>query len=178
MEKLSDMALVARAAALGDKQAFSTLVYRHQESVRRFFMHQTLGNRELSDDLAQDTFLKAWTAMSHFKGMASFSTWIYRIACNVLYDSVRRHRPAAGLDSAEVSRTSAGTPKPTLKMDIYNGLARLSENERLCITLQLIDGRPLNEITNITGMPEGTVKSHLKRGKDKLATYLKNNGYE
>lgn len=172
------MALVARAAVLGDKRAFSTLVCRHQESVRRFFMHQTLGDKELSDDLAQDTFLKAWTALSRFKGMASFSTWIYRIACNVLYDYVRRHRPTDGIDSAEVGRASAGTPKPTLKMDIYNGLARLSESERLCITLQLIDGRSLNEITNITGMPEGTVKSHLKRGKDKLATYLKNNGYE
>lgn len=178
VEKLSDMALVARAAALGDKRAFSILVSRHQESVRRFFMHQTLGDKELSDDLAQDTFIKAWTALSRFHGVASFSTWIYRIACNVLYDHVRRRRPTAGMDTPEARHTAARNRQPTLKMDIYNGLARLADNERLCITLQLVEGRPINEITKITGLPEGTVKSHLKRGKEKLAKYLKDNGYE
>jgi len=172
------MALTLRVAATGDRRAFETLVLRHQEEVRRFFMHQTLGDKELSDDLAQDTFLKAWTALPRFRGMASFSTWLYRIACNLLYDHMRRRRPVADICSAEAAQCHADTPAPALRMDIYDALARLDGKERLCVTLQLVDGQTVREISNITCMPENTVKSHLKRGKEKLSKHLKENGYE
>lgn len=178
MEKLTDMALVARAAAFGDRHAFDALVRRHQSAVRRFFLHQTLGNVQLSDDLAQDTFIKAWMSISRFKGLSGFSTWLYRIACNVLYDHTRRHSPDGDIDSAEVKRRTASTSDSGLKLDIYNGLAQLGESERLCITLQLIDGQTIDRITEITGLTAGTVKSQLSRGKTKLAKYLKENGYE
>jgi len=178
MEKVTDMALVARATAFGDKRAFDTLVRRHQSAVRRFFLHQTLGDTQLSDDLAQDTFIKAWTSLSKFKGLSGFSTWLYRIACNVLYDHIRRQRPESDIDSIEVKRKVSHTTDNTLKMDIYQGLALLAKAERLCITLQLIDGLAIDKITEITDMPVGTIKSHLSRGKAKLAKYLKENGYE
>ena len=178
MEKLSDIALVARATTFGDKRAFGTLVQRHQSTVRRFFMQQTLGDSALSDDLAQDTFLRAWTALPRFKGMAGFSTWLYRIACNVLYDYARKQRPRADMDSAEVQRRASTAQDGTLRMDIYKVLALLGSYERMCITLQLIDGQPIEEIAEITSLPVGTVKSHLSRGKAKLAKYLKENGYE
>ena len=63
-------------------------------------------------------------------------------------------------------------------MDIHAALAILKQEERTCITLQLIDGYPIDEIAKIMDMPQGTVKSHLSRGKEKLANYLKENGYE
>lgn len=63
-------------------------------------------------------------------------------------------------------------------MDIYDSLARLKPVERSCITLQLVDGLPIDKIAEITGMPQGTIKSHLARGKEKLAEYLKRNGYD
>jgi RNA polymerase sigma-70 factor (ECF subfamily) len=66
---------------------------------------------------------------------------------------------------------------PTLKMDLYHALALLKPDERTCITLQLIDGYDIAGIAKITQMKEGTVKSHLSRGKEKLANYLKQNGY-
>ena len=62
-------------------------------------------------------------------------------------------------------------------MDVYKALERLNENERTCITLQIIDGLPIDKIAEVTGMPSGTVKSHLSRGKKQLAEYLRNNGY-
>lgn len=178
MDRLTDMALVARAAMTGDKRAFETLVRRYQEGIRRFFMHQTLGDKELSDDLAQDTFLKAWTALGGFKGTASFSTWIYRIACNVLYDHARRNRHEDDIDSAEAQRRISAAADGTLRMDIYAGLALLSPPERMCVTLQLVDGNSIDRIAGITGLSAGTVKSHLSRGKARLAKYLKQNGYE
>jgi RNA polymerase sigma-70 factor (ECF subfamily) len=62
-------------------------------------------------------------------------------------------------------------------MDIHTALALLKPDERTCITLQLIDGYDIKTVAEITGMKEGTVKSHLSRGKEKLANYLRQNGY-
>lgn len=70
------------------------------------------------------------------------------------------------------------TSHSSFKMDLYAALALLKPDERTCITLQLIDGYDIQKIVEITGIKEGTVKSHLSRGKDKMATYLKNNGYD
>ena len=63
-------------------------------------------------------------------------------------------------------------------MDIYSALALLKPDERTCVTLQLIDGYPIDQIAKITGIPENTVKSHLHRGKEKMVNYLKQNGYD
>ena len=80
--------------------------------------------------------------------------------------------------TADISSSSPHLQPSTLKMDIHTALAILKPDERTCITLQLIDGRPIDEIASITGMPSGTVKSHLSRGKEKLVNYLKQNGYD
>ena len=63
-------------------------------------------------------------------------------------------------------------------MDIHQALALLKPDERTCITLQLIDGYPIDQIAKVTGIAENTVKSHLHRGKEKMANYLKQNGYD
>ena len=65
-----------------------------------------------------------------------------------------------------------------LKADIYRALSLLKDEERTCITLQLIDGESIDHIAEITSLPPNTVKSHLRRGKERLATYLKQNGYD
>ena len=64
-----------------------------------------------------------------------------------------------------------------LKMDLYAALALLKPDERTCITLQLVDGYDIAGIAKISGMKEGTVKSHLSRGKEKMANFLRQNGY-
>lgn len=179
MSRLSDLALVARVATLHDTRAFDQLVRRYQSPVRRFFLHQTCGDAALSDDLAQDTFLKAYTALASFHGLANFSTWLYRIAYNVFYDYLRSRHETDTLDTVRVD-AQASTQQPDIgrEMDIYSALATLKEAERTCITLFYQDDLSIDRIADITGMPAGTVKSHLARGKQKLATYLKQNGYD
>lgn len=81
------------------------------------------------------------------------------------------------MDSGEVAAMAGHDAMTAEKMDIYNALALLSENERLCVTLQLMEGESLEKIEEITGMAQGTVKSHLFRGKQKLATFLRKHGY-
>ncbi len=171
----TDISLVAQVAVLGKRRAFDELVRRYQSPVRRFFLHQTLGDEQLSDDLAQDTFIKAYTNIGKFRGLASFQTWLMRIAYNVFYDYTRSHKQLADMDN--VLERQSLQESPTLKMDLYHALALLKPDERTCITLQLIDGYDIAGIAKITQMKEGTVKSHLSRGKEKLANYLKQNGY-
>ena len=184
MASISDIALVTQVAVFHNKQAFDQLVRKYQSPVRRFFLNQTLGDEQLSDDLAQETFIKAYVSITKFRGMSSFSTWLMRIAYNVFYDEKRKSRSEeCGVSSedtqvANKSHSTLGTPhSSTLKMDINVALALLKPEERTCITLQLIDGYPIDEISKITGIAENTVKSHLKRGKDKMANYLRENGY-
>lgn len=171
-----DSKLLARVVSLGDKAAFGMLVERYQAGVRRFFLGQTLGNSPLSDDLAQDTFVKAWLHIGSFKGLSSFQTWLYRIAYNVYYDYTRRNKITNDLDSVR-KKVNDGDTDSGLKLDLINALAQLKDVERTCITLQLMEGQPIEQIANIMGIAEGTVKSHLSRGKTKLTTYLKENGY-
>ena len=178
MASLTDISLVAQVAISGNRRAFDELVRRYQSPVRRFFLHQTLGDSQLSDDLAQDTFLKAYTNIASFRGLASFQTWIMRIAYNVFYDYTRKRQLAVSdWQLAERQQPTANSQQP-LKMDLYAALALLKPDARTCITLQLIDGYDIAGIAKITGLKEGTVKSHLSRGKEKLANYLRQNGYD
>ena len=184
MAELNDIALVTQVAVFHNKRAFDQLVRKYQSPVRRFFLNQTLGDAQLSDDLAQETFIKAYLNITRFRGLSSFSTWLMRIAYNVFYDEMRKRK----VESEELKENTqvAGTPltsqisplTSSLKMDIYAALALLKPDERTCITLQLIDGYPIDEISKITGIPDNTVKSHLRRGKEKMTVYLKQNGYD
>lgn len=178
MEKLNDLSLVAQVTVFHNRKAFDQLVKKYQSPIRGFFLRQTLGDSQLSDDLAQDTFVKAYTRLSGFHGLSNFSTWLYRIAYNVWYDYNRSHKVTMDMDSPSVACKNAETGNGGLKMDLMSALKILSENERTCVTLQLMDGLPIDKIAEITGLASGTVKSHLSRGKNKLASYLKQNGYD
>ena len=178
MAELNDIALVTQVAVFHNKRSFDQLVRKYQSPVRRFFLNQTLGDEQLSDDLAQETFIKAYLNITKFRGLSSFSTWLMRIAYNVFYDDVRSRKQTEDIDSSAVRLQSASAGDSNLKMDIYTALALLKPDERTCITLQLIDGYPIEQISKITGIPDNTVKSHLRRGKEKMTIYLKENGYD
>ena len=179
MSQISDIALVAQVVAFGNKRAFDTLIKKYQSPIRRFFLHQTLGDEELSDDLAQDTFIKAYTHLTSFKNLSNFSTWLFRIAYNVFYDYIRNRKETSGLEVWVVDAIyQTDQRKIGEEMDIYKGLSLLKEAERTCITLHYMEDLSIDKISSITGMPSGTIKSHLSRGKDKLANFLKQNGYE
>ena len=168
MAELSDISLVTQVAVFRNKKAFDQLVRKYQSPVRRFFLNQTLGDEQLSDDLAQETFIKAYVNIAKFRAMSSFSTWLMRIAYNVFYDEVRSRKQTEDVD------TSVGVARQT----VSSNETLLKPDERMCITLQLIDGYPIDQISKITGIADNTVKSHLRRGKEKMANYLKQNGYD
>ena len=92
MNKNEDIAWVTRCALFDDRRAFARLVDKYQVRLKRFFLNLTGGDPVLSDDLAQETFIKVYYNLRSYKGLSSFSTWIYRVAYNVFYDELRKSR--------------------------------------------------------------------------------------
>jgi RNA polymerase sigma-70 factor (ECF subfamily) len=179
MTQTADIALITQVLVFHNTRAFDKLVRKYQSPVRRLLLHLTCGDSQLSDDLAQDTFIKAYTRLGSFQGLADFSTWLHRIAYNVFYDYLRSRKETADLDVPSVDTYHSAHQKDIgQEMDVYKALATLKEAERTCITLFYLDDRSIDKIVLITGYPAGTVKSHLSRAKSKLAAYLKQNGYE
>ncbi len=179
MSQLDDITLVAQVVVLKNTRAFDQLVKKYQSPIRRFFLNLTCGDEELSDDLAQDTFIKAYTHILSFKNLSNFSTWLYRIAYNIFYDYIRSHKETTGLDEQEIDNIQH-TEQVNIgqRMDVYQSLSRLKEIERTCITLFYMEDVGIDKIAEVTDCPTGTVKSHLLRAKQKLAAYLKENVYD
>lgn len=172
LSKIEELRLVAQCALGDDRRAFATLVEAHQQQVRRLLLNLTCGDAALCDDLAQETFIKAYLGLRQFKGVSSFSTWLYRIACNEFYSHTRHQREQA-LDAAaaQVPATQA-SPASDAAIDVQAALRALTATERMVVTLFYLDDLPLKRVAAITSLPQGTVKSHLHRAREKMARFL------
>ena len=179
MSQLNDISLVAQVVVFKNTRAFDQLVKKYQSPVRRFFLNLTCGDSELSDDLAQDTFIKAYTNLSSFHNLSSFSTWLYRIAYNVFYDFMRS-RKCSEEYSPDVSVQDYELPSETLtrNIDIYRAMQILKPEERAIIQLFYLEDLSLNKVSEIMNMPSGTVKSHLSRARQRLNVYLDKEDYK
>lgn len=169
----SDEELAAVVAATGDHRAFGELVRRHQSLVRGMLARMSR-NSALADDLAQDAFIKAFEKIGSFSGSGSFKSWLCRIAYTEFLQSARRTRAQdrmldrykTGLEESEPARDSGAS------VDLDRGLATLREEERIAVVLCYACGLSHGEAAEATGMPLGTVKSHVNRGKAKLKTFF------
>lgn len=178
MDQLNDISLVAQVVVFGNSKAFDTLVKKYQSPIRRFFLNLTLGDGALSDDLAQETFIKAYMNIASFKNLSSFSTWLYRIAYNIFYDYIRSRKETEDIEVRDIAGDYAtNQPDVGRNIDIYESLKVLKGEERTCITLFYMEDISVDKIAGILGCPQGTVKSHLARGRQKLSDYLNQNGY-
>lgn len=92
LNKWEELRLIARCVAGDDRQAFGQLVEEYNDGLRRFLLNLTLGDASLTDDLAQETFIKVYLSLRSYQGIARFRTWLYRIAYNEFYMYMRRRR--------------------------------------------------------------------------------------
>jgi len=167
---MQDFGLVTKVILLNDKKSFGLLVDKYQQPIRRLLLKLTQGNKALSDDLAQDTFIKAYLNIASFKATATFGTWLYRIAYNEYLGYLRKNSP---LQQDVIFTEPHEMPNHDSVIDVETALAYLRHEERLCICLSYMEGLPHGDIATITGMPIGTIKTHIARGKEKLRTLLK-----
>jgi RNA polymerase sigma-70 factor, ECF subfamily len=165
----SDEALVASVVAARDTAAFETLVRRYQSKVRNW-LRQLTKDAARADDLAQDTFIRAWERAHTFTGKGKFAGWIMKIAYNAFLQARRSQAQSARLAAAVATdgdvdtAASGGDEWP----DLPKMLAVLSEDERLTMVLCYAQGLTYSEIADVIDMPLGTVKSHLQRAKVKI----------
>lgn len=171
-----DAALVRAVQASDDRAAFGELVSRHQSAVRTVLRRLTRGDAGLADDLAQDTFVLAWRNIRHFRFEARFSTWIYRIAINAWRSEARRKRELLlDADAGELPAEDAAddsAPDIVARMDLERAMATLSDGERAAIAACYYADLTHEEAAQALGIPVGTVKTHVLRGKAKLRARL------
>jgi RNA polymerase sigma-70 factor (ECF subfamily) len=175
-ETPDELELLLRARRFEDREAFGQLVQRYQSRIRDFLRKMTGGDVHLADDLAQETFLRAWRRLDRFRGEASFSTWLFGIACNCCLEARRRLARAAvqtnGAHCAAEPASFRDTPTG-LCLDVADALARLEKVERAAILLCCQEGLSHEEAALALGCPLGTLKTHVLRGRQKLQKFLK-----
>lgn len=178
MSKAEDLLWISQVVIADDRRAFDRLVYKYQSPVRRFLLNLTLGDSALADDLAQETFIKAYLNIRSFQGISAFSTWLYRIAYNTFFDSVRGQKHFDDLDSYEIDKkNSVKIEYSAEKDDIYTALKLLRKEEQAAILLCYMEDKSHNEIARIMKIPLGTVKTHILKGKEKMNQFLTKQGY-
>jgi RNA polymerase sigma-70 factor, ECF subfamily len=185
-----DNALV-RAAAEGDRQAFDDLVRRHQDRVFNLCVW-FLSDYQEADDMAQEVFIKAFRSLKSFRFEAKFSTWLYRVAVNTCKNRVnsleyRIKKWTDRLDTGDVNPGDAGidlqgsqadSPQAQLekkeqRQQIQKAVNGLSGDKKTVVVLRDIEGLAYDEISRITGLSLGTVKSKIARARDELQQKLK-----
>lgn len=178
---------LVRRSQQGDLAAYDDLVRRYQERIYATIYHMT-SNHEDANDLAQETFIKAFQAIKTFKGGSSFYTWVYRIAVNktINFLKQRKNRTHMSLNDLDfnaehdpdlVSLVSEKTPRrevnlAELQEKLNAAMQKLSESHRLVVTLHDVQGLPHDEIAEIMGCNIGTVRSRLFYARQQLQAYL------
>ncbi|CAE7404973.1 unnamed protein product [Symbiodinium microadriaticum] len=166
----ADEALIVRLAQTGDRDAFTELV-RRREQWLRLLMRRLCGNASLADDLAQDALLQAWKHLGKLKQADRFPGWLKQIAINGWRQTLRKKDILAeagdDLDDGQVDAAPTG-----LRIDLDRALALLKPDVRLCIVLNYHEGMSHGEIATMTGLAEGTIKSHIRRGAEILRQQL------
>jgi RNA polymerase sigma-70 factor (ECF subfamily) len=181
-----DGELIARACA-GDLNAFNSLVGRHERAVYSVALRY-LRSPQLAEDVTQDTFIRSWQAIETFRNDdgEGFRAWLLRIATNRALDVLRARsrRPADSLDAriddddttwepeSGDEDALAFTTRDELGQRLERALGQIQPDQRLVVLLSDVHGHPYDEIATITGLPLGTVKSRINRGRAKLREVL------
>ena len=169
---MSESEWLAREAAKGDTAAFGLLVRWHQSRLRGFLMRLTKGNGALADDLAQDTFLEAYRKIGQF-GSDNFFGWLCAIAWS-RYLMEARKRKLESLDEQPDMADDAPEPENAslVRHDLETAMAQLHPMQRAALTLCFALGLSNEEAAKALNIPLGTLKSHVGRGRAKLAVLL------
>ncbi len=185
----TDLELVQRTVA-GDQRAYGLLVLKYQRRIQRL-IGRMVRDVDLVEDIAQETFIRAYRALHQFRGDAQFYTWLYRIAVNTAKKALLelKRDPTvsesffAGDDEDETSwrrsePTSDETPESVLAAKeiaavVNNAMAELSEDLRRAVTLREIEGLSYEEIAVALDCPIGTVRSRIFRARESISAKLK-----
>lgn len=181
----TDQQLVVRVQQ-GDKRAFDLLVLKYQHRVAAIISRFVKDSDEVND-VAQETFIKAYRALANFRGDSAFYTWVYRIAVNTAKNHLvaRGRRPpgsdididdadaypsALGLKDIETPETQMMTAQ--LEKAVYEAIRNLPEDLRSAVTLREMEGLSYEEIAEVMSCPVGTVRSRIFRAREAIDKHI------
>ena len=186
----SDLMLVERTVA-GDQRAYGLLVAKYERRIQRL-IGRMVRDVDLVEDIAQETFIRAYRALHQFRGDAQFYTWLYRIAVNTAKKSLMdmKRNPVitesalrSGADEDETSvmdneLTSEETPETVLAAKeiaaaVNVAMEALPEDLRQAVTLREIEGLSYEDIAEVMGCPIGTVRSRIFRAREAISAKVK-----
>lgn len=164
-----------RAAQDGDADAFERLYRANSSRVYALCLRMS-GDPVRAGELTQDVFVRAWEKLGTFRGGSSFSTWLHRLAVNLVLgshrsDARRRARVADG-DAAELESVPTRCAPAGMRLDLERAIATLPEGSRTVFVLHDVEGYTHDEIAQMTGRSEGTSKSLLNRARRLLRVRL------
>lgn len=185
IKKLTDEQLIF-SFQQGNQEAYTEIVIRYKDRLTNF-VFRYVGSYDECDDIVQDTFVKVFTSKHLYKEVAKFSTWIYTIAINLAKTKLAKQQKYKTFSISNVYDDDekdfdipdeAFTPdvdanSKYLSKHIQNALNQINENYRELVVLRDIEDYSYEEIVEMTGLPMGTVKSRINRGREKLQELLK-----
>ena len=172
-----------RRAQKGDTAAFEQLVTPHEQTIWRVCWHYTHHQQDTADCM-QEAMLKAWRAIGSYRGDCALESWLYRIAATVCLDFLRKQKRLPETESADEMAESGFHPvddSPTPEAaalhaesgaQLREAIDALPGDMRTVLILYALEGRPYDEIAEVTGTSIGTVKSRLNRARQKIAKFL------
>ena len=155
----------------GDQIAYEKL-YRANVGKVYALCLRLCGQKELAEDLTQESFIRAWQKLGSFRGDSKFSSWLFRLTSNVVIGHLRKHSKwqVESLDEAAYDKTQSTERPFGLSEEIDEALRCLSDSARVVLIMHEYLGYKHNEISKITGMAVGTSKTHLHRARSTLKT--------
>lgn len=189
MASPSDSELVV-ATLRGSQDAFGTLVRRYERPIVGLVLRM-VRNRAIAEELAQEVFVKAYSRLETYDQRRKFSSWLFKVAHNATIDHLRRRRvDTVPLETPDEERqlletladeTGSGPEGETLRHELAHALelamGELRPEYREVVVLRFRQGYSYDEIAEITGLPLGTVKTHLHRSRKRLAELLEASGW-
>ncbi|MEX0912725.1 MAG: sigma-70 family RNA polymerase sigma factor [Gemmatimonadota bacterium] len=181
---------LVRFARTGSEKAYRELLDRYQRPVFSL-IYRMVRDRELAEDLAQETFVKVFNRLDSYKPKYKFSSWIFKIASNLAIDTLRKKEPkTVSLDGSTYAQTTEEmertrivvaskdrNPEELLEArelgrELEEAIGELRVEYRTAVLLRHVEGRPYEEIAEIMEVPLGTVKTYIHRGRSELKEKL------
>lgn len=170
--------ILIQQAQKGDQEAFALLINEHQKYVYNLAL-RVLKDENEALDLAQETFVRAWTALPNFKGQSQFRTWLYRIVTNLCYNRLPNLRKSLNDLGDDVMENIPQFDNPAFEIEsnetrkyLQQAIQKLDSNYQLLITLRFQNELSYEEIASTLNLPLGTVKTGIFRAKEQLRKSL------
>jgi RNA polymerase sigma-70 factor (ECF subfamily) len=165
----------------GDNSAFSEIVDRYQRRLLGLLLH-SCGDQQLAEDIAQETFTRAYQKLHQFSGESQFYTWLARIGVNLLISDRRRKKlenqlDRTGMEVALDTLSNSDEPDQSLELTetqrcVHQAIAMLDQERRIVLLLRDFDGMDYDKIADVLDIPIGTVRSRLHRARLELKSIL------